>query len=127
MSGRQEDEDEVWRSSWETDDEVDPPGAPGPRQPVVGPGLRGRCGAHGCRRAQPSAAGGGQGPVAARHGEVPAAEGPGSHLAGRRSSQRGVWQQALDVTPAAALGLLRQLIEVGIVREATGRASLAGV
>jgi hypothetical protein len=31
------------------------------------------------------------------------------------------------VTPAAALGLLRQLIEVGIVREATGRASLAGV
>jgi hypothetical protein len=30
---------------------------------------------------------------------------------------------SLDVTPAAALGLLRQLIEVGIVREATGRAS----
>jgi hypothetical protein len=29
----------------------------------------------------------------------------------------------LNVTPPAALGLLRQLIEVGIVSEATGRAS----
>ena len=31
--------------------------------------------------------------------------------------------KALDVTPQAALGLLRQLLAVGIVREATGRAS----
>ena len=31
--------------------------------------------------------------------------------------------QELDVTPQAALGLLRQLAEAGIVREATGRAS----
>jgi predicted ArsR family transcriptional regulator len=29
----------------------------------------------------------------------------------------------LDVTPQAALGLLRQLVEAGIAREATGRAS----
>jgi hypothetical protein len=31
--------------------------------------------------------------------------------------------KALDVTPQAALGLLRQLVAAGIVREATGRAS----
>lgn len=31
--------------------------------------------------------------------------------------------KAIDVTPQAALGLLRQLMEAGIVREATGRAS----
>jgi hypothetical protein len=31
--------------------------------------------------------------------------------------------KSLDVTPPAALGLLRQLIAAGIVREATGRAS----
>ncbi|MGH7122196.1 MAG: helix-turn-helix domain-containing protein [Acetobacteraceae bacterium] len=30
---------------------------------------------------------------------------------------------SLDVTPQAALGLLRQLLETGIIREATGRAS----
>ena len=30
---------------------------------------------------------------------------------------------SLDVTPQAALGLLRELTEAGIVREATGRAS----
>ena len=29
----------------------------------------------------------------------------------------------LDVTPQAALGLLAQLVEAGVVREATGRAS----
>ena len=29
----------------------------------------------------------------------------------------------LDVTPQAALGLLRQMVEAGIVREATGRAA----
>jgi predicted transcriptional regulator len=32
---------------------------------------------------------------------------------------------SLTVTPQAALGLLRQLIAVGVVREATGRAALA--
>jgi DNA-binding MarR family transcriptional regulator len=31
--------------------------------------------------------------------------------------------ERLDVTPQAALGLLRQLLEAGLVREATGRAS----
>jgi HTH DNA binding domain len=31
--------------------------------------------------------------------------------------------KSLDVTPQAALGLLRQLLEAGIIREATGRAS----
>jgi hypothetical protein len=31
--------------------------------------------------------------------------------------------KTLDITPQAALGLLRQLMAVGIVREATGRAS----
>jgi hypothetical protein len=31
--------------------------------------------------------------------------------------------RAIEVTPQAALGLLRQLTEAGIVREATGRAS----
>jgi hypothetical protein len=36
MAGRQEDEDEVWRPSWETDDEVDPPGAPRPRELAIG-------------------------------------------------------------------------------------------
>src|SRR5438045_973817 len=35
MSGSQE--DEVWRPSWETDDEVDPPGTPRPRQLAVEP------------------------------------------------------------------------------------------
>ena len=30
---------------------------------------------------------------------------------------------SLDVTPQASLGLLRQLLEAGIVREATGRAA----
>ena len=29
----------------------------------------------------------------------------------------------LDVTPQAALGLLRQMVDAGIIREATGRAS----
>ena len=31
--------------------------------------------------------------------------------------------ESLDVTPQAALGLLRQLLEAGMIREATGRAS----
>jgi predicted transcriptional regulator len=31
--------------------------------------------------------------------------------------------ERLGVTPQAALGLLRQLVEAGIVHEATGRAS----
>jgi hypothetical protein len=31
--------------------------------------------------------------------------------------------KAIDVTPQAAWGLLRQLVEAGIVQEATGRAS----
>ena len=35
----------------------------------------------------------------------------------------GSLAKALDVTPQAALGLLRQLREAGIIREATGRAS----
>ena len=35
----------------------------------------------------------------------------------------GSLARSLDVTPQAALGLLRQLLEAGIIREATGRAS----
>jgi hypothetical protein len=31
--------------------------------------------------------------------------------------------RSLDVTPQAALGLLRQLLEARLIREATGRAS----
>jgi DNA-binding MarR family transcriptional regulator len=31
--------------------------------------------------------------------------------------------EALSVTPQAALGLLRQLVAAGVVREATGRAA----
>jgi hypothetical protein len=38
MSGSQEDEDEVWwRPSWETDDEVEPPGPPRRGQPAIEP------------------------------------------------------------------------------------------
>ena len=38
MSGSQENEDEAWwRPSWATDDTVEPPGPPRPRQPAVEP------------------------------------------------------------------------------------------
>ena len=87
-----------------------------PRMDGGFPRLRSRSGAYIRRRVGRVAAGRGQGAVAGPHGAVTAGRCAGSGLACADRHRKG-----LAVTPQAGLGLLRQLREAGIIREATGR------